>query len=206
MIKSLEDYKMYVASDWEASCGPSSRDPIWKFQRVMRGLEYYSNCKVSILAGVYRRILRYRYNRLSLKLGFSIPINTFGPGLRLIHHGAVVVNDNARIGANCLVNACVVIGCAAGAPEAAPVMGDNIFIGAGAKIIGAIEIANDIAIGANAVVMHDFTEPGITIAGMPAKKVSDKNSEGYLIKGAGELNVEELPPIDGQPNRPTVRV
>lgn len=183
MINSIDDYKRYLKGDWHASARPSWRDPIWTFQRLLRRLEYYSNCKSSLLSGMYRRILRCRYNRLGLKLGFSIPINVFGPGLRLIHPGTIVVNGNARIGSNCLVNTCVVIGCAAGAPEAAPVLGDNIFIGAGAKVIGAIRIADDIAIGANAVVMHDFSEPGITIAGIPARKVSDKSSEGYLIRG-----------------------
>ena len=48
-------------------------------------------------------------------------------------------------------------------------------------IIGDITIADDIAIGANALVCKDFLTPGITIAGVPAKKISEKNSHQNLL-------------------------
>jgi serine O-acetyltransferase len=51
-----------------------------------------------------------------------------------------------------------------------------VYIAPGAKIYGAIEIADNIAIGANAVVNKSFLEPNITIAGVPARKISDKGS------------------------------
>ena len=49
-------------------------------------------------------------------------------------------------------------------------------------IIGNITIASDVVIGANAVVVHSINEPGITVAGNPAKKVSDTDSYYYLNK------------------------
>ena len=61
-------------------------------------------------------------------------------------------------------------------------IGDRVFIGSGAKIIGNITIADDVVIGANAVVIHSITEPGITVAGNPAKKVSNTGSFYYLNK------------------------
>ncbi len=60
-------------------------------------------------------------------------------------------------------------------------IGNNVYIGPGARIFGDIEIADGIAIGANAVVNRSFLEPGITIAGVPARKISDKGSKGLLI-------------------------
>ncbi|MBN1764264.1 MAG: hypothetical protein JW860_03320 [Sedimentisphaerales bacterium] len=189
MITSRTDLKFYLEADRFSLNRPPRRnflcfDPVWKYQRLMRRLEYLYNCKHSFFYKVYRRVLFRHWQKLGLKLGFSIPLNVFGPGLSLPHPGTIVINDRVRVGANCRVHVCVNIGCAAGAPDEVPQIGDNVYIGPGAKIYGAIKIADNIAIGANAVVNTDFTEPGITIAGIPARKISDKSSEGLLIRGS----------------------
>jgi serine O-acetyltransferase len=62
---------------------------------------------------------------------------------------------------------------ASGGKKDAPIIGDNVYIAPGVKIYGGIEIAEGIAIGANSVVNKSFTEPNITIAGVPAKKIAD---------------------------------
>lgn len=71
------------------------------------------------------------------------------------------------------------IGATNGEDQAAK-LGDNVFIGSGAKIIGNIQIASDVAIGANAVVVNDVLEPGITVGGVPAKKISNNNSHSNI--------------------------
>lgn len=58
-------------------------------------------------------------------------------------------------------------------------IGDNVFLASGAKIIGDIHIADDVAVGANAVVVKSVEESGITVGG-PAKKISDNNSHANL--------------------------
>lgn len=62
----------------------------------------------------------------------------------------------------------------------AATIGDNVFIGTGAKIIGDISIANNVVIGANSVVCKSIEEPGITVAGIPAKKISEKDSRYFI--------------------------
>jgi serine O-acetyltransferase len=57
-----------------------------------------------------------------------------------------------------------------------------VFIAAGAVIVGAITIADGISIGANSYVNKSFSEPNITIAGCPAKKISNKSSEDLWIR------------------------
>ena len=106
-------------------------------------------------------------------MGWDIPINTFGPGLRINHFGLIVVNGNARIGAFCDIHQGVNIGQHGTSPEDVPTIGDNVWIGPGAKIFGRITIADECAIGANAVVNKSFDESNIAIAGIPAKKVAD---------------------------------
>ena len=94
-----------------------------------------------------------------------------------------MVNRNAKVGKNCRIHEGVTIGATNGQSEA-PILGDNVFIASGAKIIGNIKIANNVAIGANAVVVKDILEEGITVGGVPAKKISDNGSELNLVKAA----------------------
>jgi serine O-acetyltransferase len=103
-------------------------------------------------------------------LGFSIAPNVIEEGLCLYHHGYVVIGRYVRIGKYCQIHSGVNIG-ENWSSEESPVLGNNIFIGPGAKIFGSIHIADNIAIGANAVVNTNFEERNITIAGIPARKV-----------------------------------
>ena len=150
------------------------------FQVRLRRLEYALNCSRNPLRVLFRRFL---YRRIAIKLGISISPNTFGPGLSIAHRGNIVVNGGARIGANCRVHVGVSIGTEAGKADAAPTIGDNCYIGPGAKLFGHIEIGSNSVIGANAVVNKSFTEGSQTIAGVPATVISSKSSKGYLIQG-----------------------
>ena len=138
---------------------------------MLRKLEYFSNRNdLGIFQRVFLLILRYRFRKWSIKLGFSIPINVFGPGLAIVHYGTIIVNHNARIGANCRIHACTNIG-ASGGSNKAPIIGDNVYIAPGAKIFGDIFIANNTAIGANAAVNKSFLEENTLIAGIPARVI-----------------------------------
>lgn len=86
-----------------------------------------------------------------------------------MHYGSIVVNDNVKVGENCKILDGLNIGANGGDYSAAQI-GNNVFIGSGAKNIGAIEITDDVVIGANAVVVKDINERGTTWAGVPAKK------------------------------------
>lgn len=188
MITNKNEYKEYLKSD-EISLNIQNRkkeflfNEIWKFQRLMRKLEYITNCKRGKIFKLYKIYLKYRYVKISRKLGFSIPINVFGPGLSIAHRGTIVVSSSSRVGANCRIHVCTNIGTKAGFSNKSPILGNNIYIGPGAKLFGGIYIDDNIAIGANSVVNKSFNEKNITIAGIPAKKISDKGSEGLLIKG-----------------------
>ena len=101
--------------------------------------------------------------------------------MSIAHHGTIVINGGAIIGANCRLHACVNIGTEAGYGDKAPNIGDNCYIGPGVKIYGNISIANGTAIGANAVVNKSFSEENIAIAGIPAKKIADVDTHDFLI-------------------------
>lgn len=192
MIQSHEDYLNYSEADRisRGEDGWSWRrrftDEIWLFQRLLRKMEYYENCKRSTIDRYLRLLLRYRFHDLSVRLGFTIPTNVFGPGLCIRHRGTIVVHKNARVGENCKIHQCVTIGQGVGAPKA-PQIGNNVFIAPGAVLLGDITIADGIAVGANAVVLESFLEPGITIGGIPARKISGNGSDGLLIRATEVL-------------------
>ena len=147
---------------------------------LLFNLEYLKNCKNGVLYKTVYYIYRYRYQKLSDKLRFEIPLNVCGPGLCLVHGGTIIINGNAKIGKNCRIQSMVNIGSNDRDKIEAPVIGDNVFIGPGVKIYGGVKIANNIAIGANAVVNKSFLEESTTIAGVPAKIVSRKGTEDII--------------------------
>jgi serine O-acetyltransferase len=94
----------------------------------------------------------------------------FGPGFVLIHSQGVVINGEVCGGCNVFVEHQVTIGAER---QQSPRLGSDIFIGAGAKIIGAVTVGDGSRVGANAVVVHDVP-PGATVVGIPARVVRQR--------------------------------
>ena len=108
---------------------------------------------------------------VQLLLGLSIPAScSIGPGLYINNFQGLVINGKARIGRKCSLGHGVIVGAAGNGVLGAPVIGDNVFIGSRAIVIGPITIGDNVRIGANAVVNRDVP-PGVTVAGVPAKIV-----------------------------------
>ncbi|MDD4923402.1 MAG: hypothetical protein PHF74_01030 [Dehalococcoidales bacterium] len=186
MIKNKQDYLNYLEEDRIALRRKKQNlhgklkdfilpDCAWRFEKILRTTEYHLNCNHKLRYLLYY----YRLLRLCDKMAIYILPNCFGPGLNIIHLNGIFVWGKARIGKNCRIYHEVTIG-STPSTQLGPRLGDNILIGAGAKILGDIEIADNIAIGANSVVIDSFTEKGITIAGIPAKKVSNNGSADYI--------------------------
>lgn len=192
MIRTKDDLKYYLEQDRIAN----HKEPITTFRRrivnwifpdnnyeylrCLRKLEYCinSNCWGGLLKFYYYKKL----SRIRRKTGIELPPNVAGPGLH-IPHGKIVVNSVAKIGRECKILSDVTIGWQGRYDlKGAPQIGNRVFIGSGAKIIGNISIADDVVIGANSVLIKSVTEAGITVAGIPAVKVSDKGSYHYLNK------------------------
>ena len=127
------------------------------------------------------------FNKLNSSLaGCVIGRGTeFGPGLVLIHSQGVVINGQVRGGANVHIEHQVTIGAER---RESPVLGDDVFVGAGAKIIGSVKIDDGARVGANAVVVHDVAA-GTTVVGIPARPVvrrADRHADGApAVNGEG---------------------
>jgi serine O-acetyltransferase len=190
MINSKASLKQYLEAD-RKSLGIKSGllfrmrqiiapHPIWAFQKRLRSLEYSSNCHRRGPKALIYIVKKIQFRRASIKLGFTIPPNVFGPGLAIVHYGTIIVNPNCRIGKNCRIHACVNIGASGGSTNA-PQIGDNVYIGPGAKIYGDIEIGNNVAIAANACVNKSFVEDSVMLAGVPAKVVKRFDARELIV-------------------------
>ena len=91
----------------------------------------------------------------------------FGPGFVMIHSLGVVINGNVRGGSGVKIEHQVTIGAE---KRQTPVIGDGVFLGAGAKIIGAVTIGDGARIGANAVVVKDVPAFA-TVVGIPPAQI-----------------------------------
>jgi serine O-acetyltransferase len=103
----------------------------------------------------------------------------FGPGFVLIHGTGVVINGQVRGGSNVFLEHQVTIGAER---RQAPVLGNDVFVGAGAKIIGAVRVGTGARVGANAVVVRDVP-PHSTVVGVPARVVRSRaNGESTRVE------------------------
>lgn len=183
MIQSKLDLKEYIYLDnnWllpnnikEKIIGDYATYPSRSLKRYLyylRKQEYYINTyNGNPLKGLLNLYYERKKNRLGLKMGIEIGPNCFKKGLNVYHIGSIIVNPAVRAGENCSLHGANCIGNNGIDPEC-PVLGNNVDIGYGAVLIGNIKIADNIKIGANAVVNKSFLEEGCTIAGVPARVV-----------------------------------
>jgi serine O-acetyltransferase len=181
-IDSKEDLRLYLREDLRAH-GLAGWRPWFRisnrvvyFQRVLRIAEYYENCRRDPLGRLYWQLLRVRLRLMGERLGFEVPRGVFGPGLSIAHHGSVTVNGEAVVGRNCRLDAQTTIGDVRGG---APTLGDNVYVGSGARILGGVRVGDEAAIGANAVVVRDVPAR-VTVGGVPARVISQGGSRAVL--------------------------
>ncbi|WP_294358076.1 hypothetical protein [uncultured Clostridium sp.] len=180
MIKTKNQLKDYLK--YEKSLYIDSKVPVqkiltsdvnlllWRFVVYLRKTEYYHN-KPSFASKFLYCYYRRKKNKLGIKLGIEMWDSCIDKGLTIYHAGNIVINGMAKIGkdlklhgSNCIGNDGITLD--------SPIIGDNVRLGVGAKVIGGITLADNITVAAGAVVVHSFEEPGITIGGIPAKKLS----------------------------------
>jgi len=192
LIGTWVDFKAYCRSDFKSRGQPLSvrtlaSDPVARFTVLMRLYEYLLNTRRPALL---RLPFLIWFRRLSVRLGFSVGPNIFGPGVAIVHYGLLVIDPTTRIGKNCRIHMGTHIGGAAKfvsadeAPEHSPRIGDNVYLGPGCKIYGPVRIGDNCVVGANAVVSKSFPDEGLIIAGVPAKVIGTGSTGERTLKGA----------------------
>lgn len=141
---------------------------LWRFQKRLRKTEYYINCNKKVRQ-IWSKML---LNRISNKYCLRIGPNVFGKGLKIMHCGPILINKDVRFGENARIHMNTAI--VASGNNCTPKFANDVIVGVGATVMGDIFIANRNVIGAGAVCNKSFDEENINIAGVPARKVSDR--------------------------------
>jgi len=136
--------------------------------------------RYSVNNTILRKFLSFLYKLLyklvQIVTGIEFPCEVeIGENFLIDHFGGIVISGYAKFGDNCRIRNGVVVGLKNLTDPCAPQIGNNVDIGAGAKILGNIKIGNNVSIGANAVVLSDVPDNAIAV-GVPAviklKKIS----------------------------------
>lgn len=192
MIGSWADFKSYCRADF-ASLGQPLRlrtlliHPVARFTMLMRFYEFLLNTGKP---RIVRLPVLLWFRRSSVRLGFSLGPNIFGPGVAIVHYGLLVIDPTTRIGKNCRIHMGTHIGGAAmfvdpkEADKYSPRIGDNVYLGPGCKLYGPIRLGNNCVVGANAVVTKSYPEDGLVLAGVPARVIATGSDGERVIKGA----------------------
>lgn len=135
---------------------------IYRFGRWRYGV------RPALLRKLCSFIYKVLYKIIQIITGIELPCEAIvGRNFVIDHFGGIIVSGYARFGDNCRIRNGVVVGLRRVEEPVAPVIGNNVDIGAGAKLLGPIRIGDNSIIGANAVVIEDVPENSIAI-GVPA--------------------------------------
>lgn len=135
---------------------------VYRFGRWRYGV------KPTVLRKLLSAVYKILFKLVQIVTGIELPCEVqLGHGFVIEHSGGIVISGYARFGNNCRIRNGVVIGLARIEEPGAPQLGDDVDVGAGAKLLGNIRIGNHVRIGANAVVIRDVPDH-CTAVGVPA--------------------------------------
>lgn len=157
-----------IREDWRAHDCVWSRHGFWALV-VYR----FGRWRYGIRARVVRAPFSFLYKVLKfvseMLFGVELPCEAMiGHRLVIEHAGGIVISGDAVFGDDCVLRNGVTVGLRNRNQRGSPHLGDRVDIGAGAKLLGPIRIGNDVAIGANAVVLCDVPD-GCIAVGIPAQ-------------------------------------
>jgi serine O-acetyltransferase len=185
-----------MASDLWRRAGTLGAGEFWTHLLMTPGFRYavllrwyaYTRSAAWCQLGV-RQLTVLMLHHYSIRFGIDISRDArIGSGLYIGHFGGIFVNTGVVIGDNCNISQGVTLGQQnRGERAGCPTIGNNVYIGPGAKIIGRVQIGDYAAIGANAVVVNDVA-PHTSVGGIPARPISQHGSEGYV-------NRTDYPPV-----------
>jgi serine O-acetyltransferase len=184
---------------------------------LRRVLEVFTNPGMwAVFAYRCRRLIRTRFPRplrilfclITIPLQVIVEVMThiqlsnavaIGPGLYIPHVGTIVVGTGSSLGANCTICQCVTIGHGGGGKRGSgnPRIGDRVYIGPGAIVIGPIEIGNDVLIGAGSVVVKSVPDRAVVV-GNPGRIIAYTGSfdlidyPGKVVDPARQVSLKHL--------------
>lgn len=169
-----------VKEDWKAN---SKSINLAGFRTLI--VYRFGRWRMTMKPRIFRAPLSFLYRQLEkhvrFKYGIELPYTAeIGHYVTFEHQHGIVIHGNAIIGDRCIIRHGVTIGNrSADEPFDAPKIGNNVNIGAGAKILGKVNIGDNVVIGANAVIVNDIP-PNSVVVGIPGKVIKVINEHANL--------------------------
>lgn len=172
MCKNLKaDFKRYKAKTIKEKVYVLFEQGLWAVA-VYRLGRWTAGIRIPLIGFIFRFIAFLLFKWIEILTGISIPASAkIGKGFYVGHFGGIVLHSDVVMGENCSIGPGVLIGTRGMGNKGVAVIGDNVYIGVGAKVLGKITIGNNVKIGANAVVVSNIPD-GATAVGIPARIVS----------------------------------
>ena len=156
-----------IKNDLRAHDGRWGAQGFWALLIYRFGRWRY-DIRPALLRKPFSMIYRMLYKGIQIITGIELPCEAeIGRNFVIDHFGGIIISGYAKFGDNCRIRNGVVVGLQHIGHPCAPVIGNNVDIGAGAKILGAITIGNNVLVGANAVVITNIPD-NATAVGVPA--------------------------------------
>ena len=156
-----------IRADLRAHGGNWGAQGFWALV-VYRFGRWRYRVKPALLRKIFSLLYKIAFKFTQVITGIELPCEVeIGHNFVIDHFGGIVISGYSKFGNNCRIRNGVVVGLRRVDQPCAPVIGNNVDIGAGAKLLGPIRIGDDVVIGANAVVIHDVPDHCIA-AGVPA--------------------------------------
>ncbi len=157
-----------LREDWRTHDKQLMRQGLW-VMAVYRFGRWRYGIRWRILRAPFSAIYKWLKLLSEILTGIELPCEAVvGRRFRIDHFGGIVISGDAVFGDDCIVRNGVTVGLRHTGTSGSPTIGNRVDIGAGAKILGAIRIGDDVAIGANAVVLTDVPSRSIAV-GIPAR-------------------------------------
>ena len=156
-----------IRQDLRAHGGDWGAQGFWALV-VYRFGRWRYRVRPSPLRKIFSLIYKIWFKFTQIVTGIELPCEVeIGRNFVIDHFGGIVISGYAKFGDNCRIRNGVVVGLQRVDEPCAPVIGNNVDIGSGAKVLGPIKIGNNVVIGANAVVIRDVPDNCVA-AGVPA--------------------------------------
>jgi serine O-acetyltransferase len=182
-----------IREDWHTYEGDITRQGLWVMV-VYR----FGRWRYQFKSAIFRVPLSFCYKVLKLwsqiLTGIDLPCEVVvGHRLVIEHFGGIIISGDTQLGDDVVIRNGVTIGLRRTGVRGAPVIGNRVDIGTGAKVLGSIRIGDDVAIGANAVVLEDVPD-GCIAVGIPAK-IRPRGNKFQIVENIG-------PPVSTAPIKP----
>jgi len=162
-----EDWQTYERNPW--------RQGLWVMLVYRFGRWRYC-LTPRIIRAPFSLLYKILFVVIQILTGIELPCEaTIGRRFRIDHFGSIIVSGDTVFGDDVVIRNGVTIGLRHTGTRGSPVIGNRVDIGAGAKILGPVTIGDDVAIGANAVVISDVPAQSIAV-GIPARIIARRDS------------------------------